>query len=356
MVMKRKILSISLAAFVVVFFTSCPKDPEYNPELDEVWKTGPTDKDGNIYESGKMTVDVNGDGTDDYTQEILMQNLQTDADPDGNPKFDGDGNLQVGCYIDIKSNCTDQGALYSLEKTVGKTVQELVTENKSKGDADGDGFLDSSVEEILRAAGYDPAIYTITPAVDPLTGDPVVIPPGLTDVTTGNAYDPKSNITYVVTKTGDTVYTPGANGKILVPDLSKIDLLKLKVVQGPQGTCMEGWHIPSDAEFKLYETLKLGMTTKEANMEGIEYDRGRKDNSGAKMVVDLNIKYGGYWSSNKTYAQRGEVEVFWTGSGGTDANGKSYVWIRYIDTLAHKGIIRKKHYDQSAFGVRCFKN
>jgi hypothetical protein len=74
------------------------------------------------------------------------------------------------------------------------------------------------------------------------------------------------------------------------------------------------------------------------------------------MVKNEGLKYAGYMSENKTFAQLGEADVFWTSTAGKDANNKEFVWIRYIDTLGHKGIIRKKHYEKSAFPVKCFQD
>ncbi|MFQ3579570.1 MAG: hypothetical protein SNJ71_05460, partial [Bacteroidales bacterium] len=89
---------------------------------------------------------------------------------------------------------------------------------------------------------------------------------------------------------------------------------------------------------------------------GIQYDRGKNNDMAKKITAYLELKYAGYRSANGTFAQIGEVDVFWTSSVGRDPDGREYVWIRYIDNIEHKGIIRKKHYDKSAFGVRCFKD
>lgn len=362
--MKKIPVLFILMASMVYTISSCHKEPK-SVRLDAKWKNL-SDDNGNLYETSKIEL-TSGNGIT-FSKEVMMEDLCSGASSDGSPvtKIDpvtGSNLVQIGCYKDLKVNCDTLGALYSAEAALGSTISQLVTANQANGDADGDGFDDQSVKQALIAAGYDPNIYTLTALYNVemgFTGITVndTIPAGgvmtAYGLVTGST---DKNLTYGLLPNGDTVYTPGANGKILVPNFNKIDfskIVKVTPIKPVQGSCPEGWHIPSDGEWKTIE-LSLGMSLSDVNKEGFENDRGAKDYIGPKLAAFLKLKYSGYWSITKNYAQLGEVDAFWTSTGGKDKNG-DYVWIRYIDTLAHKGIIRKKQYEKSGFTVRCFKD
>ena len=372
----KKISLLTLACLSILFsFNSC-KSKKAKQEEMIIKATKPLgDEQGNHYSTGTIVVNKNDPPPPTgvtFDKVIMMEDLRTEAKPDGTPTKDGAGLLVVGCYKDMRVNCDTLGAIYSAQQAIGQTIAQLVATSATNGDADGDGFNDASVKAALIAAGYNPDVYSISALFDPEVGSngqtandtiPVAgykTPSG--DILVGST---NKNLTYVINKTtGDTIYTKGVGvnpvtgePKILVPDISKINFKT--IVQQPvkpiRGSCPENWHIPTDGELKQLE-MALGMSGVDVNKEGVENDRGKNEKLGPKLAAQLNLKYSGYWSENGTYAQLGEVEAFWTCSGGKDKWGKDYVWIRYIDTLAHKGIIRKRQYDKSAFSVRCFKD
>jgi len=371
---KYSIIALTLVSLSLGFFSCGPKKTK-DQILEPKWKQL-ADKDGNYYETGKLTIDPAAPPTPTgvtFTKEIMLEDLATGAKSDGTPTKDANTVfLSVGCYKDIRSNCDTLGALYSAEKSIGQSIAQLAGNTAISGDADGDGFDDASVRAALTAAGYNPDYYTISTLYDPQTGNSgVTVNDTLTPVgiqTSKGTYvgSTNKNLTYGILQkpngTIDTIYTEGVGlnpqgkPKLVVPDLSKINFTAITVPTTKiQGSCPSGWHIPSDGELKQVE-MSLGMSATDVNKEGIDNDRGGKDKLGPKLASQLKLKYSGYWSVNQTYAQLGEVDVFWTSTAGKDKDGKDYIWIRYIDTLAHKGIIRKKHYDKSAFSVRCFKD
>ena len=121
-----------------------------------------------------------------------------------------------------------------------------------------------------------------------------------------------------------------------------------------QGICPNGYHIPSDVEWMIFEQA-LGMSAADLTKSGItEINRGADANVVKKMVSDYGFDYGGYASINRTYAQLGEAGVYWSSTTGTDENG-DYVWVRQIDT-SYNGVIRFKMYEKSGLSVRCFKD
>lgn len=121
-----------------------------------------------------------------------------------------------------------------------------------------------------------------------------------------------------------------------------------------QGLCPDGYHIPSDREWKEIE-LSLGMPASEVHLSGIYADRGADVNMAKKFEKALNLQYGGYGTVDGRFAQYGEVSVFATSSVGKDSEGE-FVWVRYIDNLGdHQGIIRKKLRKGTLMSVRCIK-
>jgi len=371
--MKKYVLLVLTLLTLSLVTNSCGKKKTKEQKIEQKWKQL-SDKDGNYYETGKLTINssiATPTGVT-FNETVMMEDLCTGATSNGSVTEDGNGFLVVGCYNNMRVNCDTLGALYSVEKAIGVSISELAGNTATSGDADGDGFDDASVRAALIAAGYNPNYYTISTLYDPTTRNSGVT---VNDTLPASGYKSSTglivgstnkSLTYGINKTtGDTIYTkgvgltPNGDSKRVVPDLSKIDFTKITIPTTKiQGSCPDGWHIPSDGEWKLME-MALGMTATDVNKEGIDNDRGGKEKLGLVLAAQLKLKYSGYYSdSSKSFAQLGEVEAMWTSTGGKDLSGNSYVWIRYVDTLAHKGIIRKKHYlkNKSAFSVRCFKD
>lgn len=110
------------------------------------------------------------------------------------------------------------------------------------------------------------------------------------------------------------------------------------IEEGVQGICPDGWHLPSDDEWKELE-MYLGMTREEADaikwrgsdqggrlkQEGIEH--WKKPNSGASNEVGFNALPGGYRHGSAEFKDISETARFWTST----QNGYGYVWYREVD-------------------------
>ncbi|MCF8363787.1 MAG: hypothetical protein K9G70_14310, partial [Prolixibacteraceae bacterium] len=97
-------------------------------------------------------------------------------------------------------------------------------------------------------------------------------------------------------------------------------------IEGTQGLCPAGWHIPSDEEFKILE-MELGMTQEEA-------DRGntwRGDNVGTALkeggLSGYNAMLSGRREANGSYRLQGRFEYVWTSTSAFDDN---YAWRRCL--------------------------
>ncbi len=125
-------------------------------------------------------------------------------------------------------------------------------------------------------------------------------------------------------------------------------------IQNVQGICPNGYHIPSDVEWMIFEK-SLGMSATDLTKSGeSETTRGADANIVKKLVDNYGFDFGGYASINGTYAQLGEAGVYWSSTTGTDSKG-DYVWVRQIDT-SYTGIVRFKMYEKSGLSIRCFKD
>lgn len=110
------------------------------------------------------------------------------------------------------------------------------------------------------------------------------------------------------------------------------------IEEGVQGICPDGWHLPSDNEWKELE-LYLGMTPEEAGAvkwrgsdqggrlkyEGIE--SWKAPNSGASNEVGFNALPGGYRHGGAMFLGVSETARFWTST----QRGYGYAWYRAVD-------------------------
>jgi uncharacterized protein (TIGR02145 family) len=124
------------------------------------------------------------------------------------------------------------------------------------------------------------------------------------------------------------------------------------VVEMAQGICPDGWHIPSDGEWKTLE-MYLGMTKEEADMvnvwrgEGVGTALKRGGSSGYEALLS------GKRSSSGTYTLLGAYEYVWTS---TEAEDTIYAWRRCLsnpDARVGRWNTFPKNY---AFSVRCLKD
>ncbi|NIP43221.1 MAG: hypothetical protein GWO41_07980 [candidate division Zixibacteria bacterium] len=123
----------------------------------------------------------------------------------------------------------------------------------------------------------------------------------------------------------------------------------------------EGWHIPTDAEWKQLE-MHLGMSQAEADNTGL---RGTTEggklkeagtahwnspNTGATNESGFTALPGGYRYSNGSFASFGEEALFWSS---TEAG--IYSWYRGLSFVSSQ-IGRNNIYRPCGFSIRCVKD
>ena len=134
---------------------------------------------------------------------------------------------------------------------------------------------------------------------------------------------------------------------------------------GVQGVCMNGWHLPSDEEWKALE-MYLGMSQAEADRYNF-----RGTNEGSKLAGDASLWNDGILITNSAFGASGfmalpagnrhadnggfyqlhELGLFWTATESGDTLSISRLLIPH-NTEAHRFTYSKK----DGYSVRCIQD
>ena len=396
-----KKLSIIVAALLLCV-CACKKTkvPEGHMEHQGVFYPDPA----------PVQFDSNGDGKIDASDayiEVLGGNLLVSATPNGGALYSGETEgVRNGvryCYNNVDRNCDKNGSLYSMETALNGnwgTLQQNAEANMN--DKNSNGVWDF-IDEITNssyitdfslsksAAAAKEFMDLLTEATKPDKPAPStqgvmqqainrVIAETLEQILTENdtyiditriqevinqkvaeviiysalSYDWSTNnqldaiATTVAKNAANAVSTQLANDALA--QMKK----ELASSNNVQGLCPNGFHVPSDAEWIMFE-MALGMPAVEAMQSGIEVtNRGAAAKVVEKMVSTHGFTYGGYMTEKENFTGNNEVGVFISSSVGAD-DGGFYMWVREI-SKDYSGVVRYKHYASSGLSVRCFKN
>lgn len=132
------------------------------------------------------------------------------------------------------------------------------------------------------------------------------------------------------------------------------------VPSGIQGVCPEGWHLPSDKEWKQLE-MQLGMIPEESDMEGW---RGsgigdkmkragtqfwKESGSEANNISGFDALPGGYRHGSAEFLDLGITARFWS------STSYGYAWYRQLD-YDTSSIYRSSAGAYRGYSVRCVKD
>ena len=142
------------------------------------------------------------------------------------------------------------------------------------------------------------------------------------------------------------------------------EMMQYVTTEGVQGICPDGWHIPTDTEWKILEG-ELGMSTSDANITG-----WRGNTQGSMLAgngylwidgsMDSNADFtksgftglpAGYRGTNGSFSGLTDNADFWSSSedGGTGA------WDRYLYYIYAK--VRRLSFNKAfGFSVRCLRD
>ena len=135
------------------------------------------------------------------------------------------------------------------------------------------------------------------------------------------------------------------------------------VPSGVQGVCPDGWHLPSDAEWKNLEMF-LEMSLIDAdNHDWRGTDEGGQlkergfsiwevPNEGAENSSGFTAVPGGFRNIKGEFYSFGEYATFWTAR---EEEGTDKAWYRAL-SYDHDQVYRQYNYKNQGFSVRCVQD
>ncbi len=140
------------------------------------------------------------------------------------------------------------------------------------------------------------------------------------------------------------------------------ELMQYTITESAQGICPDGWHIPSDMDWKILE-VQLGMSHAAADSVGYRgtneggklkftgSDFWAEPNNGATNEAGFNLLGAGARSPDGTTGYNGFMTDFWTSSAIND----SMAWYRMFGNEESR-IFRADGYKPYGTSARCVKN
>lgn len=140
------------------------------------------------------------------------------------------------------------------------------------------------------------------------------------------------------------------------------ELMQYTEENGTQGICPDGWHIPTDTEWKALE-MRLGMSQAQADQKEFRGDNeGGKlkeeggdhwkvPNKGAINSSGFTALGGGNRNTTKDFTNQLKNAYYWTST--VYDNARAWHRNLYYD---HAGIYRFEYNRVNAFSVRCLKD
>ncbi|MBO7054903.1 MAG: fibrobacter succinogenes major paralogous domain-containing protein [Bacteroidales bacterium] len=357
-----------------------------------------------------LNITQNPDGSPFYSGSGDSGEGGDDGSENPNPNPAKESKVPVGtklCYMDLEKYCSQDGGLYAYETTVN-AAQSSSQNEITNADANTNGIPDyienirstSNISSIATQYAGQYAVETEKKIEKGTNGKQIgaafvktCLTEAIEKALTEALYESNESIdisnlqtiinTRIIIAIGDAVTEAGLldyidnatlasiatemAGKIsanvanaIASTISKEILSQYEKqiangsIKNVQGICPNGYHIPSDIEWMIFEQA-LGMSASDLTKSGeTEITRGADVNIVKKLVNDYGFNFGGYASINGTFAQRGEAGVYWSSTTGKDENG-DFVWVRQIDT-SYTGVVRFKMYEKSGLSIRCFKD
>ena len=139
------------------------------------------------------------------------------------------------------------------------------------------------------------------------------------------------------------------------------EMMQYTTTQGVQGICMEGWHLPTDAEWCILEQeVDPTITCSSTGWRGVDGGGKLKEsgtthwnspNTGATNSSGFTALPGGIRDADGSFGGLGYVGYWWSSSEG----GASSVWYRYLG-FGYAQVGRDGYDVSGGFAVRCLKS
>lgn len=126
------------------------------------------------------------------------------------------------------------------------------------------------------------------------------------------------------------------------------EMMQYSATEGVQGICPNGWHLPTDTEWKTME-MALGMTQAQADSTGWRgVDQGTQLKDGGSSGFQALL--AGIRSTNGSFYYRGTYALIWSST-----ESGSAAWYRTLDSSEAR-VYRYTNNKALGFSVRCIKD
>jgi len=127
-------------------------------------------------------------------------------------------------------------------------------------------------------------------------------------------------------------------------------MMQYTTVEGVQGICPNGWHVPSDFEWFTIENFIDPSITNPALKGWRGVDAGTQLKQGGATGFNALLS-GSYWGSYHYFSDLETRGWYRTSSLGTS----NYVWYRSVD-IGYSTVYRNESIKNHGYSVRCLKD
>jgi uncharacterized protein (TIGR02145 family) len=128
------------------------------------------------------------------------------------------------------------------------------------------------------------------------------------------------------------------------------EMMQYLTIQGVQGICPGGWHLPTDAEWTALTTYLGGESVAGGKMKETGTSHWNSPNYGATNSSGFTALPGGYRFTNGAIFDKGYNGHWWSSSQSDASNA----WYRYLST-SYAQVYRFSNNILQGFAVRCLK-
>ena len=398
--MKTKTILIALAtalAITVLVFQSCKKDEdEEKSNLAPTCKITSPNNGLEIAEGTTLTISVDAKDSDGTISKVI---LFIDGNNKGSVSTSpynfvwNTNNEDLGDHS-LKATATDNNgkstsneisvtliamgtaptASFTVSPTSGTAPLSVDFSDQSSNDPInwqwdfGDG--DTSTEQNPSHTYNDEGTYTVTLTASNEFGSDAKTETDYIDVSSGNTSstftDPRDGQTYnIITLGSQTWFAENLNYEtgdswVYDNDPANGDIYgRLYEWNTAITACPDGWHLPSDDEWKVLE-MYLGMSQSEANAmfqrgtnegEKMKSTSGWANDGNGTNSSGINAFPGGHRSNNGLFMGQAFYALWWTST----EYGGGNAWYRSVSNDNNK-VTRMRQYQSFGFSIRCLKD
>jgi uncharacterized protein (TIGR02145 family) len=129
------------------------------------------------------------------------------------------------------------------------------------------------------------------------------------------------------------------------------ELMQYVIIEGAQGLCMPGWHIPTDAEWTILTNYLGGDSEAGGKLKEAGTNHWATPNTGATNSSGFTGLPGGTLNIDNNFADLTNSAYFWSSSPQDD----SHPWDRKLD-YQFQGVFRQSSLKNEGFSARCFRD